>query len=172
MALLTSRFAKIVSAVLLIGTTLATASPALASGAETPGPAPDGKAHLTRVSTDRQSNASADKLVPFSWNGTCFGYTGTFHDGTGIFVVDWYNDGSNVECFGIAPGRTIWHAWPGSGRWQQMPNGGRADTVTNAFLTGEFLDRTIQVHVTSSGNYFCSTDNGSGIWSPWTLCAR
>src|SRR5689334_7414312 len=59
----------------------------------------------------------------------CFGYTGTFRAGTSIALVDWQDDGSHDECFGIAPKRTIWHAWRNSGGWQQMPHNGLADDV-------------------------------------------
>jgi hypothetical protein len=115
---------------------------------------------------DARASTSADKLGPFS-SGSCFGYTGNFLNGSVILEVNWFDE-DRYECFGIAPGRTIWHTWPSSGGWYQMPHDGRADSISRARVNG--TTRFIQVQVTSSGNYFCSGDPGNGIWGPWKLC--
>jgi hypothetical protein len=99
----------------------------------------------------------------------CFGYTRTFRAATRIALIDWQEDGSYDECFGIAQDGTIWHAWRNSGGWKEMPNGyadntdfGDLDNNNHRFITvykyGQFLVK----------EYWKSTyNNGSGRWGPW-----
>ncbi|MEX2983730.1 hypothetical protein [Streptomyces sp. C36] len=100
-----------------------------------------------------------------NWNASRYGYTGTFRDGSSILDVAWTS--SRLESFGIAPDRTIWHAWPGSGRWQEMPHNGRADDTGAAAAQG--ARRAVSVEVYGSG-YWCSVDPGNGQWGAWSRC--
>lgn len=52
-----------------------------------------------------------------------------------------------------------------------MPHQGRADHVTNAYENASTRARVIEVLVTSSGNYWCSTDPGNGSWGAWWNCS-
>lgn len=107
--------------------------------------------------------------VPVWGDFTCFDYTGTFKSGTNVLVIDWENNGSYDECFGVAPGRTIWHAWPKSGGWKQMPNSGRADDMWWAETVGRFDAHSVTVLVWSSRNLWCSTIKDAA-WTPWSNC--
>jgi hypothetical protein len=104
---------------------------------------------------------------------SCFGYTGNFKSGTRIERTDWNNDTVVDECFGIAPARTIWHAWPGSGGWKQMPNNGRADNVVGSFraIVDQNWARHVVVRVTGGADYYSRLweNSGSG-WGAWTRC--
>ena len=53
-----------------------------------------------------------------SWTTSCFGYKGTFADGSHVLSIDWAYD--SPECYGAAPNGTIWHTWPGAGKWYEM----------------------------------------------------
>lgn len=95
----------------------------------------------------------------------CFGYTGSFKGGTHILKVDWQTDGTDDECFGIAPDRSIWHAWRNSGAWQAMPHGGRADDTFSAYYDYPDGNRVVEVHVNCSGTWTSTYRNGA--WQPW-----
>lgn len=106
-----------------------------------------------------------------------FGYTGTAscEDMPGV-TADWNQDRIADESFVIADGlrpRTIWHAWPNSGSWHEMPHGGRADLTWDA-LANEYGDHIIVVIVIGDGvgGYWCSTDPAGGAesWSRWIQC--
>jgi hypothetical protein len=66
---------------------------------------------------------------------TCFGFTGTFKTGTTVQHADWNWDDKTDECFGIAPDRTIWHAYRTSGGWLKMPHNSRADDTLDTVNT-------------------------------------
>lgn len=81
--------------------------------------------------------------------------------------VDWTSNGSFDECFGIAPDRQIYHAWPNSVGWDPMPNNGRADKVDVPFLvSGQY--HAISVYVFDKGDYCSSL--AQGAWTPWYFC--
>jgi hypothetical protein len=125
-----------------------------------------GPAHADNVGT-------IDGVPPQTGVGTagfpysCFGHLGTFKDGSRVLIVDWDGNGTGDECFAIAPNRTIWHAWPASGGWREMPNGGRADDTSLAFVRAGL--RTIQVWVASPASFYCSS-LGSAGWQAWVRC--
>ncbi|GAB1645826.1 hypothetical protein [Krasilnikovia sp. MM14-A1259] len=115
------------------------------------------------------ASAVTDGGPPPSYNDGCFGYVGTFKTGTTVHWADYNGDGNKDECFGIAPSRTIWHAWPGSGGWKEMPNNGRADDIVALFRQPPPTGRpTIEVYVSGSNHYYCSTLTSS--WQPWVRC--
>jgi lysophospholipase L1-like esterase len=104
--------------------------------------------------------------VSFPYN--CFGFTGWFKLGSHVEQADWDGDGLPNECFGIAPDRRIYHAWPGH-RWVEMPNGGRADDVDSSYVESTASRRRgVRVVVSDVGRY-CSTLDSK--WSPWSLCS-
>ncbi|MFI0934106.1 hypothetical protein ACH4RG_20565 [Streptomyces sp. NPDC021019] len=100
-----------------------------------------------------------------AWVDTRYGYAGVFRDASTILDVNW--GGARFESFGIAPNRTIWHAWPGSGEWKEMPHNGKADNVGAAAMSGSY--RSVSVWVNNSG-YWCTVDTGNGRWSRWAFC--
>ena len=105
-----------------------------------------------------------------TYNFECFNAEGTFRAGSRILAVDWNDDGRWDECFGIAPDRRIYHAWPNSVGWDPMPNDGRADDVHQAFLW-QGLYRTVQVIVAVDHSQYCSTLMGNPLaWTRWARC--
>jgi hypothetical protein len=67
------------------------------------------------------------------------------------------------ENFVVAPDRTIWHVWPGSGGWKEMPNHGLADNTWNCYVNGNGQH---QVEVClSDGRVFYSYLSGG--WRRW-----
>lgn len=103
-----------------------------------------------------------------SHTDSCFDYSGTFKDGSPVIAIDWDKNGSSDECFGITPNRTIWHAWPGSGGWREMPNNGRADKILGGNIVSGH--REISVWVTSTKIVWCSSLSSTLVWSPWFRC--
>jgi hypothetical protein len=84
--------------------------------------------------------------------------------------ADWNLDGHRDEVFVIAPQRTIWHAWPRSVRWWEMPHGGRADFTVDARVNLTTGDRAIIVQVNGRG-FWCSINPaGRASWGPWFHC--
>ncbi len=136
--------------------TVALAATALVSPASATA---DGSGPQPSVEEVTSSTAAA------SFTDTCFGYTGTFKSGTHILRVDWQLDGSIDECFGVAPNRTIWHAWRNSGAWREMPNHGLADDMYG--WSRDSAGRRVKVWVNFSGTW-CSTFTSS--WQPWVRC--
>ncbi|MBB5955889.1 hypothetical protein FHS29_002470 [Saccharothrix tamanrassetensis] len=113
---------------------------------------------------------AADPVGALSYQATYYGYTGTFRDATTIWEVNWFLSG-RLEAFGIAPDRTIWHAWPGSGGWKQMPHNGRADLISNVHWDQSTGMRLVEVYVASGGgSFWCSIDPGNGNWGSWQRC--
>ena len=106
---------------------------------------------LQQASSRKVSTATA---AP-SWHYPCFGYEGTFKSGSGVLIAPWN------ECFGIAPDRTIWHAWPGSGGWREMPNHGHADYMVYPARIDSAGRRVVAVWVNGYGDY-CSW-----LMPPW-----
>lgn len=154
---------RLMAAVVLAGAMLATGSAAHADVTVDPTPATGAAAtpHVTKIPV-----SSGGRGFDYS----CFGYTGTFKDGSTILLVDWEDAGTGTdECFGVAPGRTIWHAWPGSGGWKQMPNNGRADDTWGAYYSADGR-RGVQVYVAGSNSVFCSTRNAGPGWGAWFRC--
>jgi hypothetical protein len=155
---------RLVTAAVLVGAMLATGSAAHAAGAADPNavagaPVPQ----VTKVSVSADAGA-------LSFNYTCFGYTGTFKTGSTVMLVDWEDAGTGTdECFGIAPNRTIWHAWPGSGGWKQMPNNGRADDTWAPYYSSDGR-RGVSVYVSGSSSRWCSTRNFGPGWGAWFRC--
>ena len=88
-----------------------------------------------------------------------FGYTGQIKCGSHVKDCPW------DEAFAIAPSGTVWHAWPNSGGWQHMPNGGTAADTHACYLNGNHY-RQVEV-VTAAGNiYYSYYDSG---WRGWFL---
>ncbi|WP_433260529.1 hypothetical protein ACQPZF_24370 [Actinosynnema sp. CS-041913] len=149
MSSLLRRTARLLSGTLLVGALVSAMAPATAVAA-TP--------------------TTADSVGVLSYQATYYGYTGTFRDATVVQEIDWFSSG-RLEAFGIAPDRTIWHAWPGSGGWWQMPHNGRADHVTSVAWNQSTGMRLVEVYVASGGgSFWCSTDPGNGSWGPWQRC--
>jgi hypothetical protein len=69
------------------------------------------------------------------------------------------------EHFVIAPDRTIWHVWPGSGGWKEMPHNGRADNMWNCYINGN-EQRQVEVLVYDGSVYY---SYNSGGWKGWYL---
>ena len=106
--------------------------------------------------------------VPADGRVNCYNYWGTFKTGTYVMVVDWVT--TVDECFGIAPDRTIWHAWPGSGGWKRMPGNGRADHMYTDIVEWSDGVRTVPVFV-GSGSYWCQNYYpGAGWEGVWYRC--
>jgi hypothetical protein len=99
----------------------------------------------------------------------CFGYIGNFKSDTRMEYADWNADGETDECFGIAPDRTIWHAWQNSGGWWEMPNGGLADRVVESYASVSG-DRVVIVGVAGVGQFYSRLQVGRGSWQAWTFC--
>lgn len=155
---------RIVSVMALVGAMLAVGSTAQAADKVDPRPAVGGPTPtVTKIPV-------SGGVSTRSYDATCFGYTGTFKDGSSILVVDWEDANTTAdECFGISPGRAIWHAWPGSGSWVQMPNNGRADDTWSAYYSNDGR-RGVSVYVAASGNVWCSTRNFGPGWGAWFIC--
>jgi hypothetical protein len=68
------------------------------------------------------------------------------------------------EVFVIAPDRTIWHAWPGSGGWKQMHNNGLADD-TWACFTNVYGQHQVEVCLYDDSMYYSYLVNG--VWKGW-----
>jgi len=161
------RTTRLASGALLIGALLAAVFPTSAMAA--PDTTPDWRAGYTRVGVAAPPAATAGQPGVLSYDDERYGYKGTFRDGTKILDVNWFNSG-RWESFGIAPDRTIWHAWPDSGGWRQMPGNGRADHVTAAYWNTTTGIRIVEVYVSSNGSYWCNTDPGNGRWGGWWNC--
>ncbi|WP_125511929.1 hypothetical protein [Streptomyces sp. WAC 01529] len=169
--MLSALAASVLAAGLSVGAT-AQAAPAPSTAKATGTATSDGgelaaKRALTATGSapDSVSVVTLGGVGAADWRATRYGYTGTFRDGSSILDVAWTS--SRLESFGIAPGRTIWHAWPGSGGWKQMPHNGRADDVGAAAKDG--ARRAVSVWVNNSG-YWCSVDPGNGRWGAWSRC--
>jgi len=103
-----------------------------------------------------------------SYTEACF-YNGVFRDGSHVLRVDWNVDGKTDQCFGIAPDRTIWNSWPGSGGWAEMPGEGRADEMCNADLSPLYKFHTVYVIVNGQGVYSSAYDTYTHKWKPWAF---
>lgn len=108
-----------------------------------------------------------------SYQGSCFGYTGTFADPVGFptLVHATFPDGSQ-NCFGISPGRQVWDTHPGQ-PWYVIPGGGRADGIEGAYWynDGVNIEKIIRVWVAGSGNFWCQSYVYGGGWqTTWHEC--
>jgi hypothetical protein len=137
-----------------------------AAAAATPAPATP---VVTRVKVSTPSAASAPSAAPAA---SCpvvrYGYTGNAMCYTWAMDVDWNGDGRRLETFVVAPNRTVWHAWPGSGGWRVMPGNKTADDMENAWWSG--TTRNIAVWVNHPTVYWCISDPGSGWTGVWRDC--
>ncbi|GAB3444275.1 hypothetical protein GCM10027436_32320 [Actinophytocola sediminis] len=152
--------ARLVSVAALIVGVLIAAAPAAVS-------APAESAEPWTVSATPVGPSASD--VGAQYFSSCFGYRGEFRSGTTVVAVDWSTDVD--ECFGIAPNRTIWHTWPGAGRWHQMPDSsGRADDTGTIWLEWANGDRRVSAWVNGTGNWCQNYWAGSGWAANWWNC--
>jgi hypothetical protein len=94
---------------------------------------------------------------------SAFGYNGYAKCNTAEMFCD-YDGGGDDEAFVVTDSRRIWHAWPGSGGWVEMPNNGRADNVYNCYVdTGNHV---VEVWVNGSGVWWSHRDT-AGKWWGW-----
>jgi hypothetical protein len=96
---------------------------------------------------------------------TRYGYAGQAMCGTFVIDVDWNGQGW-LETFIIAPNRTIWHVWPGSGGWFVMPGGGLADDMYDVYRYTNG-DRLVEVWVNGVGRFCTKDPAGSAGWNGW-----
>lgn len=116
------------------------------------------------------STASADsgEYSAQSVSYSCFGYTGTFAEGTEVRLIDWEYD--VPECFGVAPSGSIWHTWRGAGGWHEMPGNGRARGIFTWYDWG-YAGRTIVVY-TWDKRWCQDYNRGSGWAGYWFDCTE
>jgi len=119
------------------------------------------------ISEDSAFSSSQVTVGP-SGKVTCFGFVGTFIPGTHVQHANWNGVGAPDECYGIAPGRTIWHAWPGHS-WVQMPNAGRADNTLPPQLAGGNHRMVVYVAGPPASHWY--TDLHCAAWTGWARCA-
>jgi hypothetical protein len=115
--------------------------------------------------------SSSQVRVPANGQVSCFGFPpGTFIPGTDVQRPNWDGVGGFDECYGIAPGRTIWHAWPGHD-WVQMPhhNQGRADNTLHPQLAGG--NHRIVVYVAGPPASHWYSDLHGSAWTDFSRCA-
>jgi hypothetical protein len=124
----------------------------IASGHPTPVPS----AH---VAVQPDANGSSCPVV------SDFGDVGNALCNSHLLHCDWNGNGSWDEDFVIAPDRTIWHAWPTSGRWVEMPNNGLADDTNACYIGGG--NRVVEVWVNGSGVWYSWLDLAHGVWHGW-----
>jgi hypothetical protein len=105
--------------------------------------------------------------VPPNGQAPCFNFWHTFIPGTQIRQVDWNGDRVWDECYGIAPDRTIWHAWPGHG-WVKMPGPGLADNTLPAQLAGGNHRMVVYVAGPPASHWY--TELLPSGWSSWFRC--
>ncbi|WP_367127581.1 hypothetical protein [Saccharothrix sp. HUAS TT1] len=90
--------------------------------------------------------------------------------------AEWNSDGSRPEYFAVAANRTVWHAWPGSGGWRQVPGNKSADDIINGTVGGKRAwwwsggARHVSIWVTGGTGYWCTSDLGSGWTGVWRDC--
>jgi hypothetical protein len=152
--------ARTVMGLLLAGALVGIASPASAA-------APDPSVTIGTATAQpavRAVKPATAAAANFTYK--CFTSTGNFKSGSTILWVDWTNNGSWDECFGIVPNRTIYHEWPNSGGWKVMPNGGLADDTDIAFRNSAG-QHVVAVWVNNVGDYCSTLTTG---WQRWVRC--
>jgi hypothetical protein len=91
--------------------------------------------------------------------------------------ADWNANGSRPEVFAVASNRTVWHAWPGGGGWKLVPGNKGADDIINGtdsqgrrawWWSG--TTRNISVWAANGGEFWCTSDPGSGWTGVWRDC--
>jgi len=112
------------------------------------------------------SAAPKAEVTAASVSASCFGYTGQFLHRAPLKVD---LAGGWRECFGIGTNRGIYHAWPNSGGWHEMPHGGRADDTNFAFFDSAGR-RVIEVTVGEFTDYCSTLIPSRGGWQPWVRC--
>jgi hypothetical protein len=121
----------------------------------------------TAAASTTDSAVSSGELSVQADTYSCFGYRGTFAEGTQVRYIDW-NPGVE-ECFGVAPSGTIWHTWPGAGGWHEMPGNGRARGIFS-LEDWEGSARTVVVYQYSSR--WCQDWDGLSGWAGyWFDCS-
>lgn len=145
------------AAVFAPATAVAHAAPA---GAEPTAP----EAQRQVVSADQGQVTASRDVVPeeFGTASACpvtssWGHKGWGLCGSHLMFCPWEED------VVIAPDGTIWHAWPTSGGWKEMPNNGRAEDTWNCYKNGKG-QRQIEV-VTANANIYYSYYSGG--WKGW-----
>jgi hypothetical protein len=125
---------------------------------------------FTSVALERSASVDTGPSVRAGCPIVAFGIHGTAkcNDLPGV-SADWNRDGRRDEVFVIAPQRTIWHAWPRSGRWREMPHDGRADFTVDA-LVNRAGDRAVVVRVNRAGLWCSINPAGPASWGRWFRC--
>ena len=86
--------------------------------------------------------------------------------GTWVMHADWTGDGITDECIGIAPNRTIWHAWRTSQQWEQLGRpSARADCTQSWIANPDLSRREVNVTVFDKGTW-TNFDPANG-WGDW-----
>ncbi|MEV6587740.1 hypothetical protein [Streptomyces acidicola] len=122
------------------------------------------------ASEARKANVTPVVMTPQSVNAaaafTCSTYSGNFlPDSNSPFGVIYWSNGTE-ECFGIAPSGTIWHSWPNSGGWKEMPHNGRGVYVYAGYDYPGY-GKAIEV-MSSTGKFWCSfLDYETNTWGGW-----
>ncbi|WIX97863.1 hypothetical protein QRX60_27675 [Amycolatopsis mongoliensis] len=126
------------------------------------------EAATTRVAAAATGTSFHFTAVPAGGRVSCYGYYGTFKEGSYVMVVDWIH--TSDECFGISTDRTIWHAWPNSGGWKKMGGNGLADDIAYAVDEGANGSKGVVVWVSSSNKYWVQRYAPPLGWTgEWTL---
>ena len=113
------------------------------------------------------ANAAPEADVTIaSVSASCYGYKGQFLHRAPLHVD---LNGGWQECFGIGTNRGVYHAWPNSGGWHEMPNGGRADDTEGAYFDSAGR-RVIEVYTEGAGDYCSTLIPSRGGWQPWVRC--
>ncbi|SCL60113.1 hypothetical protein GA0070606_3219 [Micromonospora citrea] len=136
---------------------LVAATPAGAASRPDPKPVP-ATAQRTLV-----GSASGDEVGAAACRVWAFGYAGWAKCDSHQLTCDFNSNGTYDESWVIADNRTIWHTWPGAGRWHEMPNNGRADDTYDCYTSNG--NRVIEVWVNNSGRWWSWRDGGT--WRGW-----
>ncbi|MFI2031851.1 hypothetical protein [Streptomyces buecherae] len=108
------------------------------------------------TTSDTTDARKACKGVKF----TVYGYTGCFRKGSHVGIHNGWQ-----EAFGVAPSGSIWHTWPGAGKWRPMPKG-KARDILGAGTKGGKRYVKIQAKV----HNYCSWGTGKHKWGTWKRC--
>lgn len=128
-------------------------------------------AALTPVGVGQLSSAAAPAgaaICPYNGEPVViYNYRGCKMRGSRFDSLNNYAPRSQ-EWFLVAPDRRIFHIWPSSGGWREMPNGGRADGYGSVIVCNNGT-RMVAVFVNGYrytwGSY---TRPGWKTWTRWT----